>query len=61
MQGKPPAAKTTLYDTDSELFVPEVVTQENIAKLLATPGFAIKVADICTADYKAACDKLSIK
>lgn len=61
LQGKPPAAKTTLYDTDSELFVPEVVTQENIAKLLATPGFAIKVADICTADYKAACDKLSIK
>jgi D-xylose transport system substrate-binding protein len=59
--GKPPAAKTMLYDTPSELFVPAVVTKENIKAVVTEPGFAIKVADICSADYKAACDALGIK
>ena len=42
------------------LFVPTVVTQQNIAATLATPGFALKTADVCTADYAAACAKLGI-
>jgi simple sugar transport system substrate-binding protein/D-xylose transport system substrate-binding protein len=60
-QGKKPAGKTTLFDTPSELFTPTVVTQDNVAQLLATPDFALKIADVCTAEYKAACDKLGIK
>ena len=60
-QGKAPAAQTTLYDTPSQLFVPKVVTAENVAETVMAPGFALKVSDICTAEYKAACDKLSIK
>ena len=60
VQGKPPAAQTTLFNTPSQLFVPIVVTQQNIAATLATPGFALKTADVCTADYAAACAKLGI-
>jgi D-xylose transport system substrate-binding protein len=61
VQGEPPAAKTTLFDTPSELFTPTVVTQENVAETVMAPDFALKVQDICTAEYKAACDKLGIK
>jgi D-xylose transport system substrate-binding protein len=61
VQGKKPAGKTTLFDTPSELFTPTVVTQQNVAEVLATPDFALNVADVCTAEYKAACDKLGIK
>jgi simple sugar transport system substrate-binding protein/D-xylose transport system substrate-binding protein len=60
-QGKKPAGKTTLFDTPSELFTPTVVTQQNVAEILQAPGFALKTADVCTAEYKAACDKLGIK
>ncbi|GAA2647627.1 MULTISPECIES: substrate-binding domain-containing protein [Nonomuraea] len=60
-QGKKPAGKTTLFDTPSELFTPTVVTQENVAKELLGPGGALKVSEVCTPDYKAACDKLGIK
>jgi D-xylose transport system substrate-binding protein len=61
IQGTPPAAKTTLFNTPSELFVPTVVTKENLAATLTSPGFALKVSDVCTPSYKAACDKLGIK
>jgi D-xylose transport system substrate-binding protein len=60
-QGKKPEGKTTLFDTPSELFTPTVVTQENVAETLKTPDFALKIADVCTAEYKAACDQLGIK
>jgi simple sugar transport system substrate-binding protein/D-xylose transport system substrate-binding protein len=60
-QGKKPAGKTTLFDTPSELFTPTVVTQDNVAETLKTPDFALKIADVCTAEYKVACDKLGIK
>ncbi|GAA2354324.1 substrate-binding domain-containing protein [Nonomuraea africana] len=60
-QGKKPAGKTTLFDTPSELFTPTVVTKENVAKELLGPGGALKVAEVCTPAYKAACDKLGIK
>jgi D-xylose transport system substrate-binding protein len=60
-QGKKPAGKTTLFDTPSELFTPTVVTQQNVAETLMAPDFALKVADVCTAEYKADCDKLGIK
>ena len=59
-QGNKPAGKTTLFDTPSELFTPTVVTRENIAEILKEPGFAVKIADVCTAEYKAACTELGL-
>jgi simple sugar transport system substrate-binding protein/D-xylose transport system substrate-binding protein len=59
-QGNKPAGKTTLFDTPSELFTPTVVTRENVAKILQEPGFAVKIADVCTAEYKAACAELGL-
>ena len=50
MQGEKPAGKTTLFDTPSQLFVPEVVTKENI-KDAVVDGGVCKVADICTGEY----------
>lgn len=59
-QGNKPEGKTTLFDTPSELFTPTVVTRENIAEILKEPGFAVKIADVCTAEYKAACTELGL-
>ena len=57
--GNPPAAKTTLFDTPSELFTPEVVTQENVKAVIFDGG--IYTADqVCTADYADACAALGI-
>jgi simple sugar transport system substrate-binding protein/D-xylose transport system substrate-binding protein len=61
LQGKPPAPQTTLFNTPSQLFTPTVVTQENIGQVLLGPGGALKVSDVCTAKYAAACAKLGIK
>lgn len=59
-KGNKPAGKTTLFDTPSELFTPTVVTRDNIASVLKEPGFAVKIADVCTAEYKAACTELGV-
>ncbi|MEV5750758.1 substrate-binding domain-containing protein [Actinoallomurus sp. NPDC052308] len=61
VQGKPPAGQTTLFNTPSQLFTPTVVTQENVGKVLLGPGGALKVSDVCTPTYAAACTKLGIK
>ena len=61
LQGKPPAAQTTLFNTPSQLFTPTVVTQDNIGKALLGPGGALKVSEVCTQTYAAACTKLGIK
>lgn len=60
LDGKTPNATTTIYNTPSQLFVPEVVTAENIKaeifdKKIQTP------AEVCTGDYVAACKKLGIE
>ncbi|WP_219825732.1 sugar ABC transporter substrate-binding protein [Nonomuraea typhae] len=58
-QGKKPAGKTALYNTPSELFVPTVVTRENIKEVLFDSGL-MKAADICTGEYAADCTELGI-
>ena len=58
--GKPPAAKTTLFDTPSQLFVPKVVTRENVKALLIDTG-EIKAADLCTKEYAKDCTDLGIQ
>ncbi len=60
LQGKTPAAKATVFDTPSELFVPTVVTQKNIKQELFDSGI-LKAAEACTAAYTAGCTKLGIK
>ncbi|OHV43456.1 substrate-binding domain-containing protein [Pseudofrankia sp. BMG5.36] len=61
VQGQPPAAKATLFDTPSELFTPTVVTKDNVKEALFGVDAPFKVTDVCTAEYQAACDKLAIK
>ncbi|MFC4121980.1 sugar ABC transporter substrate-binding protein [Nonomuraea zeae] len=60
IQGKKPAGKTTLYNTPSELFVPTVVTRENIKEVLFDSGI-MKAADACTGEYAKGCEELGIK
>jgi D-xylose transport system substrate-binding protein len=59
VKGETPEAKTTLYDTPSELFVPAVVTSENIKAEIFDKG--IQTAEqVCTGEYAEACKKLGI-
>ncbi|WAJ27974.1 ABC transporter substrate-binding protein [Antarcticirhabdus aurantiaca] len=60
IQGKTPEPKTTLYDTPSELFVPVVITKENIKAEIFDKGIT-PAATVCTGDYVAACEALGIK
>lgn len=60
INGETPEASTTLYDTPSQLFVPAVVTQENIKAEIFDAG--IQTADeVCTAEYADACADLGIE
>ena len=59
LKGETPEAKTTLYKTPSELFIPAVVTQENIKAEIFDKK--IQTADqICTGEYADGCKKLGI-
>ena len=58
-EGKPPEAKTTLFDTPSQLFVPTVVTKENLKKELIDSG-ELKASDLCTKEYAKGCAELGI-
>ena len=59
VNGQTPEAKTTLYDTPAELFVPAVVTKENIKAEIFDKG--IQTYDqVCTGEYAAACDAAGI-
>ncbi|MFI6598089.1 sugar ABC transporter substrate-binding protein [Nonomuraea sp. NPDC050536] len=60
MQGKKPEGKTTLYNTPSQLFVPTVVTKENIKQVLFDSGI-MKASDACTGAYAKGCEELGIK
>lgn len=60
LNGQTPEAKTTLYNTPSELFVPAVVTRENIKAEIFDKGIT-PAADICTGRYAAGCAELGIK
>lgn len=60
LEGKTPEATTELYGAPSQLFVPAVVTAENIKAEIFDKGIQ-KVSDICTADYVEACKALGIE
>jgi D-xylose transport system substrate-binding protein len=59
LKGETPEPKTSLYGTPSELFVPAVVTQENIKAEIFDSGIQT-AAEVCTAEYADACAKLGI-
>ena len=59
LDGKTPTATSTLYGAPSQLFVPAVITAQNLKAQVVTPGIT-KAADICTSTYAAACSKLGI-
>ncbi|WP_373354117.1 sugar ABC transporter substrate-binding protein [Pseudoroseicyclus sp. CXY001] len=60
LNGETPEASTTLYDTPSQLFVPAVVTQENIKAEIFDAGIQT-AAEVCTAEYAEACAELGIE
>lgn len=59
LKGETPEAKTTLYDTPSELFVPAVVTRENIKAEIFDKGIQTP-EEVCTGDYAEGCRELGI-
>ena len=59
LNGETPEASTTLYDTPSQLFVPAVITAENIKTEIFDAGIT-PVEEVCTADYAEACAAMGI-
>lgn len=59
LQGKTPEKTATLFNTPSQLFVPVVVTRENIKAEIFDKGIA-KASTICTGEYAAGCQELGI-
>jgi D-xylose transport system substrate-binding protein len=59
IKGDKPEAKTTLYNTPSELFVPAVVTQENIKAEIFDKKIQT-AEEVCTGEYAEGCKKLGI-
>ncbi|AGT11291.1 ABC transporter substrate-binding protein [Paracoccus aminophilus] len=60
LKGETPEAKTTLYNTPSELFVPAVITSENIKAEIFDKGIQT-AAQVCTGEYADGCKKLGIQ
>ena len=60
LNGETPEATTTLYDTPSQLFVPAVITAENIKAEIFDAGIT-PVEEVCTADYAEACAAMGIE
>ncbi|MBE9640780.1 sugar ABC transporter substrate-binding protein [Salipiger mangrovisoli] len=60
VNGEEPEATTTLYDTPSQLFVPAVVTQENIKAEIFDKGIQT-AAEVCTGEYADPCAELGIE
>ena len=58
-RGKKPAGKTTLFNTPSQLFIPKVVTKEDVKSVVIDTGEQ-KASDVCTGNYAADCKKLGI-
>lgn len=60
LNGETPEPTTELYNTPSQLFVPEVVTRENIKEVIFDGGIQT-AEEVCTAEYADACAELGIQ
>lgn len=59
LSGETPKGETTLYDTPSQLFVPVVVTRDNLKAEIIDKKIA-DAKDLCTGRYEAGCKELGI-
>jgi D-xylose transport system substrate-binding protein len=59
LNGETPEEKTSLYNTPSELFVPAVVTKENIKAEIFDKGIQTP-EQVCTGEYAEGCKALGI-
>jgi D-xylose transport system substrate-binding protein len=60
LNGETPAAEMTLYDTPSQLFVPAVVTAENLKAEIIDKGINT-AAELCVDRYAEGCKALGIE
>jgi len=60
LNGETPEPDATLFDTPSALFVPTVVTKENVKEVIFDGGI-YQASEVCTGEYKKGCDELDIK
>ncbi|QPZ38154.1 ABC transporter substrate-binding protein [Paramicrobacterium chengjingii] len=60
INGDTPEADTELFDTPSALFVPEVVTSENVKEKIFEAEI-YTTDDVCTSEYADACAELGIE
>ncbi len=60
-KGTKPKGETMLFNTPSQLFTPQVVTQKNVQEVLIGNGKLYQASQVCTSEYAAACTKLGIK
>lgn len=59
LQGEKPEPDTTLFDTPSQLFVPKVVTKDNLKELLIDTG-EIDPSELCSKQYAKYCEEMGI-
>lgn len=60
LKGNTPAGKATLFDTPSELFVPKVVTRDNVFAEIIKNG-PLKIAEVCKGEYAKSCASAGIQ
>ena len=60
LKGETPKAQTTLYGTPSQLFVPAVVTQDNL-KAEIIDKYIQTAVELCAGRYAEGCKKLGIQ
>lgn len=60
LNGETPVAEMSLYDTPSQLFVPAVVTRENLKAEIIDKGINT-AAELCVDRYAAGCTELGIE
>ncbi len=60
LNGNTPEPTTTLYDAPSQLFVPEVVTRDNLKAIVIDTGI-VSAAELCTGEFAQDCADLGIE
>lgn len=59
LRGEEPEATEELFDTPSQLYVPEVVTRDNVKEVIFD-GEIYTYDEVCTSEYAESCDELGI-
>ncbi len=59
LSGETPESDTTIYDAPAQLFVPEVVTRDNLKAVVVDTGI-VSTDQLCTPEYADACRELGL-